>query len=259
MKRLFVLIAFASAVATSALAQTGQIGVRQWKLVELNRVNVANSSAAYLELNADQARFTGNAGCNRMFGTVSVRRDRVDFSNIGTTKMACADRRVERAESDFVRALENADRFERRGNSLELYFRRRLVMKFTALTKQPPQDPADDVRLEDRKWMLEATEGVPVSKLGRTAFVVFDKDKGSAGGNTGCNVFGGSYSAVGRTMKLTEVISTMRACIEDERMKIEREFLDGLEKTNRYEIRREKLMLYQNNRLLLTFNGEAKK
>jgi heat shock protein HslJ len=50
----------------------------------------------------------------------------------------------------------------------------------------------------------------------------------------------------------------MRACIEDERMKIERDFLDGLEKANRYEIQREKLMLYQSNRLLLTFKGEAK-
>lgn len=258
MKRVLILVTIVSAFATAAVAQAGQIGARQWKLVLLDGMTVSNSSAAYLELNADQRRFTGNAGCNRMFGAVSVRRDRVDFSNIGTTKMACSDRRTQRLESDFVQTLENADRFERRGNSLELYVRRRLVMKFIALTKHRPEDPADEVRLEDKKWLLVAIKGAPVSKLGRTAFVVFDKTKGSAGGNTGCNVFGGSYSAIGRTLKLTEVISTMRACIEDERMKIEREFLDGLEKANRYEIQREKLMLYQNNRLLLTFEGEAK-
>lgn len=258
MKRLLMLVTILSAFATAAFAQAGQIGVRQWKLVQLNGVNVSDSSPAYLELNAEQSRFTGNAGCNRMFGAVTIRRDRVDFSNIGTTKMACADRRAQRLESDLVRALENADRFERRGNSLELYVRRRLVMKFNAPTKRPPQDPIDQVRIEDKKWMLEAIKGAPVSRLGRTAFVVFDKGKGSAGGNTGCNVFGGSYSAVGRALKIIEVISTMRACIEDERMKIEREFLDGLEKANRYEIQGEKLMLYQNKRLLLTFNGEAK-
>ncbi len=258
MNRLLILAAIVSAFTTAAFAQAGQIGERQWKLVQLHGMNVSNSSAAYLELNADQTRFTGNAGCNRMFGAVNVRRDRVDFSSIGTTKMACSDRRAQRLESDFIRALENANRFDRRGNSLEFYVRRRLVMKFTAQTKQRPEDPADEVRLEDKKWMLEAIRGVPVSKLGRAAFVVFDKAKGSAGGNTGCNVFGGSYSAIARTLKLTEVISTMRACIEDERMKIEREFLDGLEKANRYDIRRDKLMLYQNNRLLLTFNGERK-
>jgi heat shock protein HslJ len=87
---------------------------------------------------------------------------------------------------------------------------------------------------------------------------VFDKNKGSAGGNSSCNVFGGSYTATGRTLKITEVISTMRACIEDDRMSIEREFLDGLRQANRYEIERGKLMLYRNQRLLLTFDGERK-
>ncbi len=258
MKKLLIFIAIVSAFATSALAQRGQIGVRQWKLVRLNGVHVAATSVAYLELNADQTRFTGNAGCNRMFGTVDVRRNRVTFSNIGTTKMACVDRRAQRLESDFIRSLENADRFERGDNTLELYVRRRLVMKFIALTKQPPEDPGATIRLEDKKWMLEAIGGVPVSKIGRTAFVVFDKQKGSAGGNSSCNVFGGSYSVAGSTLKITEIIATMRACIEDDRMNIERGFFDGLEKTNRYDIQRGRLMLYQNKRLLLTFVGEAK-
>ncbi len=245
------------AFAISAFAQAGQIGVRQWKLVQLNGENIANT-AAYLELNAENTRFSGNAGCNRMFGAVDVQRDRVDFLNIGTTKMACADRRAQRVETDFVRTLENVNRFERRGNSLQLYVRRRMVMKFTALTKQAPEDPADRIRLEDKKWTLEAINGVSVSKLGRGAFVAFDKGKGSAGGNSSCNVFGGSYTAAGDSLKITEVIATMRACIEDERMTIERQFLDGLETTNRYEIRDGKLHLYQNKRLLLTLNGEAK-
>ncbi len=133
-----------------------------------------------------------------------------------------------------------------------------LAMKFVALTKQPPEDPGATIQLEDRKWMLEAIRGVSVSKVGRTAFVVFDKQKGSAGGNSSCNVFGGSYSASATKLKITEVISTMRACIEDDRMQIERRFIDGLEKTDRYEIQHGKLMLYQNKRLLLTFVGQAK-
>lgn len=257
MKKLFFLIAILSAFAVSAFAQVGQIGVRQWKLVQLNGENVLNTRA-YLELNADQTRFSGNAGCNRMFGAVTVRRDRVDFSNVGTTKMACADRRAQRLETDFVRTLENVDRFDRRGNSLTLYVRRRAVMKLTALTKQDPEDPTGRVRLEDKKWTLEAISGVPASKIGRTAFLVFDKVQGSAGGNSSCNVFGGSYTATGSSIAITDVIATMRACIEDERMKIEREFLDGLRVANRYEIQGNKLMLYRNKRQLLTLNGEAK-
>ena len=258
MKRQLILLTLIIISAVSALAQSERIGTRQWKLVHLNGANVANSSRAYLELNAEQTRFTGNTGCNRMFGSVTVQGRRVDFSNIGSTRMACLQPRIQQVETAFVRALENVDRFRQRGNSLELYDRNRLVMRLTALTKQPPENGDGRVSLEDRKWILDAIKGVPVSKIGRTAFVVFDQSKGSAGGNSSCNVFGGSYTAAGSTLKITDVISTMRACVEDNRMTIERDFLDGIRNTNRYEIARGKLMLYRNDRLLLTLNGEAK-
>lgn len=258
MKKSLILITVITAFATAAFAQVERIGSRQWKLVQLDGTHVADSSTAYLLLDPDQTRFTGSTGCNRMFGAVAVNQRRINFSNIGTTKMACGEPRVRRIETAFVRALAKVDRYRQTGNSLELYSRDRLVLKFTAPTKQPPEDPVEGVRIEDKKWTLEAIDGIPVSKVARTAFVVFDKAKGSAGGNTSCNVFGGTYSASGSTLKISEVISTMRACEEDNRMTIEREFLDGLQKANRYDIQRGKLMLYENKRLLLTLTGEAK-
>ena len=193
MKRLFLFAALIAAFAVSSFAQAERIGVRQWKLIELNGVAVPNSSRAYLELNAERTRFSGNAGCNRMFGTALVRGARLDLSNIGTTRMACADRRLQRLETEFVRALENVDRFDRRGNSLDLYVRRRVVARFKAPTRQAPEEPQTGVRLEDRKWTLESIKGVPVSRRGQAAFLVFDAAKRSAGGNSSCNVFGGSY------------------------------------------------------------------
>jgi heat shock protein HslJ len=87
---------------------------------------------------------------------------------------------------------------------------------------------------------------------------VFDKSKNGAGGNTGCNVFGGSYEADGKKIAITEIISTMRACVEDDRMSVERELLDGLRDSNRYEIKGGKLYLYAGQRLLLTLQGEDK-
>jgi heat shock protein HslJ len=258
MKRFFIVAAIVSAFATAVFAQAEQIGVRQWKLVQLNGVSVGESSAAYLQLDEGQTRLTGNAGCNRMFGTAKVERSRVDFSSIATTRMACRDRSTRRLESDFIRTLERVDRFERRGNLLDFYIRRRLVMRFEAPTRHPPVEPEPATGLQDKKWVLESIGNRPVSRLGRTAFVVFDTAKRSAGGNSSCNVFGGSYTAAANTLRITDVVATMRACIEDDRMRIEREFLDGLRNTNRYEIEHGKLMLYQNKRLLLTFNGEPK-
>jgi len=264
MKQSLILIAIITTFAAAALAQAERIGFRQWKLVQLDGIRVAGSSTAYLQLDPDPTRFTGSTGCNRMFGAVAVDKRRLSFSNIGTTKMACADPRVRRIETAFIRALGNVDRYRETGNSLELYSRGRLVMKFnlvmkfTPPTKLPAKDPVQSMRLEDKKWMLEAIEGIPVSTVARTAFVVFNSDKQSAGGNTSCNVFGGTYSTSGSTLKITDVISTERACEEDNRMTIERQFLDGLQKANRYDIQGAKLMLYENRRLLLTLTGQAK-
>jgi len=50
----------------------------------------------------------------------------------------------------------------------------------------------------------------------------------------------------------------MRACIEDERMNVEREFLGGLQNANRFEIKNAKLNLFQNDNLLLTFDAQKK-
>ena len=251
MKRLFILVIFLSTLATAASAYTPRIGGRQWKLVELNGSRIGTSNA-HFEFDRDQKRMTGNSGCNRMFGGVEIRGRQIVFSNIGTTRMACADRRMQDIETALLAELKNVDGFQQSGNTLELLDHRRVAVKFVAA---PPEGPT---RLEDKKWVLESIGTASVSKIGRTAFLAFDKSKASAGGNSSCNVFGGSYSATGTTLKITDVISTMRACVEDERMDIERQFLDALRETNRFKIRNDKLMLYRDDRLLLTMTGEAK-
>lgn len=257
MRRILIITAILTASVAAVFGQSDRIGARQWKLVQLEGVSVPSASRAYLELDAAQTRFNGHTGCNRTFGAVEVQGRRIDFSNVGSTKMACVEPRARRTEAAFVRALENVDRFRVRGNTLELLDRGRTVMTFTAPTKQRP-DNGGRIGLEDKKWMLEAIGGQAVSKNGRGAFLVFDDAKSSAGGNSSCNVFGGSYTATGSSLKITDVVSTMRACIEDDRMRIERDFLDGVRQANRFEIVRGKLMLYRNQRLLLTFAGDNK-
>jgi heat shock protein HslJ len=247
-----------TASMASVFAQADRLGTRQWKLVAVEGAAVALPSGAYLELTADQTKFTGHTGCNRMFGTANIQARRLDFSNVGMTKMACVGSRVRGMETAFVRALKNVDRFRLRGDSLDLYIRNRVVLTFRAPAKQAPDNGEQGRGLEEKKWMLHAVKGVSVSAIGRTAFVSFDKGKGSAGGNSNCNVFGGSYTATGSSLKIVDVISTMRACEDDGRMEIEREFLDGLQTANRYQIRAGRLMLFRNELLLLTLNGEAK-
>ena len=160
-------------------------------------------------------------------------------------------------EADFTRLLERATRYEKNGNTLNLFVRNRLVLKFKGTVK-PDSDDNSAVKLETKKWVLELIKNRRLPKLETEPFINFDKAKGSAGGNTGCNVFGGNYTANGDKIAITNLISTMRACIEDERMNVEREFNDGLRTANRFEIKGGKLYLYRNNNLLLTFRAENK-
>ena len=103
-----------------------------------------------------------------------------------------------------------------------------------------------EIRLEDKKWVLEMLNGKPVE--GTKPFISFDAAKQSAGGDTGCNVFGGSYAVSGDTIRIFDTISTMRACIEDDRMEVERKLMDALQNANRFEIKKGKLFLITNRR-----------
>src|SRR5215213_5703491 len=109
MKRILTILAITIASVSVLVGQNDSLGMRQWKLTQLNGAAIAESSPAYVELDAAQKRFAGNGGCNRVFGSVDIQGRRIDFSNIGTTRMACTDALVSRAETAFVKALENVD------------------------------------------------------------------------------------------------------------------------------------------------------
>ena len=112
------------------------------------------------------------------------------------------------------------------------------------------------MKLEDKKWVLTSIAGKPTPKIEKDAFLVFDKQKSSADGNSGCNSFGG-YETDADKISFTEIIQTFIAC-EDERGTVEREFLGGLQKANRFEIKAGKLNLFEGSRPLLTLEVREK-
>ena len=83
------------------------------------------------------------------------------------------------------------------------------------------------------------------------AFIRFDEQKKSAGGNGGCNVFGGELTKTGNRIKISNIISTKMFC--DERFRVENKFLASLDRVTNYEIRNGKLFLMVNNRVVLEF------
>jgi len=253
----FLILAFTGIFSLSATAQVNRLDGEQWDLTHLNGQPVRNSKA-FIEINNDTKRLTGNAGCNRMFGSVTANRSSVNFSGIGSTRMACADRDTMRLENDFIRTLERVTSYQTSGRMLKLFRGRRLVAQFKSSDHESNDNGSRDSRLEDKKWVLDEIKGSTIPKVRETAFISFDAQKKSAGGNTSCNGFGGSYTANGSRLRIFDVIHTMRACIEDQRMNVEGGMLSGLQDTNRYEIRGNRLYLFRGNDILLTFRGERK-
>lgn len=236
-----------------AAGATAQPPDGKWRLVEAYGKPLQNS-AAYLEIVPREKRFSGHSGCNHLFGRMSLTRNRIDLSEIGMTKMACGRQTGEVPEYRFVAALDAAARYKLRGEILTFFDRS--GRKLLKLRREGGRSVAE-TGLADKKWLLESFAG----ERGRAypeVFVNFDEGRSSAGGNTGCNVFGGGYTATENWIAISDVISTMRACEEGDKMAVERRFLEGLRSADRFEIAVGKLRLYRDRELLMTLRGVAK-
>ena len=85
---------------------------RRWQLVELNGRPIeppSDRDGAYLELDGTESRVTGNASCNRFFGTYELLvGNRIRFGpDIGSTMMACPELEQEREFLDMLGRVDN--------------------------------------------------------------------------------------------------------------------------------------------------------
>jgi heat shock protein HslJ len=87
--------------------------------VELKNNSVQTvAKEPHLILRSDENRIAGNGGCNSFFGSYALSTEnRIVFSNIGSTKMAC-DNMLE--ESAFFQALGATRSYAKQGNELLL-------------------------------------------------------------------------------------------------------------------------------------------
>jgi heat shock protein HslJ len=92
-----------------------------WKLVRLGDDPVtaaANQREAHLIFANDTLRVAGSGGCNRVTGGFDIDGDRLCFSRMAATMMACPDGMEQ--ERRFLGALEHVERYRIRGSHLEL-------------------------------------------------------------------------------------------------------------------------------------------
>jgi heat shock protein HslJ len=85
-----------------------------WTLTELDgQPPVAGLGGAVptLAFGADDARASGNGGCNQFFGPFTQSGAALRFGPLASTRRACADEAANRQEAAFLRVLESTTRF----------------------------------------------------------------------------------------------------------------------------------------------------
>jgi len=76
-----------------------------WELESINGKNITDlpvEKAPTLNINLLENKVNGFAGCNTFFGAVEMKKERLEFGNIGLTKKICKDNTI---EATMVKAL----------------------------------------------------------------------------------------------------------------------------------------------------------
>lgn len=99
-----------------------EIVEKYWKLIEINGhregSTVEGAKEAHMILSAKDNRIHGNGGCNSYSGTYEISEgNRIKFSQIATTKMACMHHHH---EDEFFRILGEVDNYSIQDDILSL-------------------------------------------------------------------------------------------------------------------------------------------
>jgi heat shock protein HslJ len=105
--------------------------------------------------------------------------------------------------------------------------------------------------LDGTSWKLAATAGKPALP-GTNVTIKFED--GQAGGEAGCNGYGGAYEVDGEKLSFRDVVSTLMLCTAPGGvMEQEAEFLGSLNEVERFELAGGQLQLFRADGEALTF------
>lgn len=235
----------------------------------------------YIEVDLAKNLFSAMASCNLISGKVKAVGNEINFISETLTVMGCKEELMKQ-ERDFIELLEKVTRFELSEQTLNLYAGNKLVLKFSGAKKDASgtnpaiqsgcatalynnQKKADetrktDLKLESGKWVLTAIAGRLLAQSKPETFIIFDKNW-SFSGNSYCHSFGGGYKIGHDRLSLDAYETPTRLQTECLKQSYadQTEFLESLPKVSRFEIKAEKLNLYGEEKLLLTFEFKAER
>ncbi len=209
-----------------------------------------------------QGGISGSAGCNTYFGQFQYDINKLTFSDIGSTLMACADD-VMAQEAAYLDALRTATSYDINNGVLRIIYRDG-ALTFNAsgsntvtLTVTATPVIGGDANLGGLagvNWVLSSfgAESAPVAVVsGSTVTAVFAPD--GVAGNAGCNQYSGTFQYDNTNISFSPLITTKVAC-EQGMMDQETAYLTALQSATGYQIINGQLQIsYPEG--VLTFNA----
>lgn len=117
-------------VGNEAATELAFIAKYKWNLIQINGT-MPPASSAYLIFQADGKRMAGSGGCNRIGGGFELTKDKISFSKIVSTMMACPDENKSKLEGTLLKMLTDGTfRYDIADQTLNLYQGDKLVLMF---------------------------------------------------------------------------------------------------------------------------------
>ena len=156
MKKIFAAAALLLAMTACGGSQKKALPLEgtTWKLAKMEAIPAkaidAEADFFTLQFSAADTLVSGRTNCNRFFGKYELKGQKLEFENLGMTRMACPEMQYEDA---FVKMLDEVDGYEIKGEELKFYDDKKLLAEFRAV-----QDAA--ARKRDFR-LFAATRGRP--------------------------------------------------------------------------------------------------
>ncbi|MEM0519616.1 MULTISPECIES: META domain-containing protein [Aequorivita] len=160
------------------------------------------------KLNDKENRINGFSGCNSFFGNYSLEAgNRISFSSLGATKMACLTLAFN--EADLLEVFNLADNYSISGDKLSLNVGKRAPLAvFKKATETEP--------ITEKYWKLKTLEGQEVKMAKnqeKEIYFMLKTDDNKVVGFAGCNTFSGNYTLQeGNRIQFSQMATTMMAC-----------------------------------------------
>ncbi|MBI1281613.1 MAG: META domain-containing protein [Anaerolineaceae bacterium] len=217
---------------------------------------------APISLTFTQDGISGSSGCNTYFGQFQYDIDKLTFSGIGSTLVACPDTTMAQ-ENAYLDALRTATSYSINNGVLRITYRDG-VLTFNGSTAVIQVTPTPIVGgnatlggLAGVNWVLSSFGPVaaPVAVIPGSIITATFTSSGVAG-SAGCNSYNGNFTYDNGILTFTPFITTKMACADSNMMTQETTYLAALQSATGYQIVNGQLqIMYPDG--VLTFNADT--